>query len=112
MPRYLREKEMTRSVSSLVVKALAPDIKFISPWRDDKWQMNSPEKSRSHTAEAERKIDLPHSGTEQSYSHHDNLWHMGRVETDLGVVSHNLPATIVLLCRHRMCVMTTTLSQS
>ena len=47
----------------LGIKALAPDIKIIAPWRDDKWQMDSREADIAYCKE--HGITLPIS-TEQS----------------------------------------------
>ena len=64
----------------LAIKALAPDIKIIAPWRDDKWQMDSREAEieycRSHG------IDLPF-GTDSSYSRDRNLWHISHEGLEL-----------------------------
>ena len=49
----------------LGIKALAPDIKIIAPWRDDKWQMDSREAEIAYCKA--HGIDLPF-GTDQSYS--------------------------------------------
>ena len=64
----------------LAIKALAPDIKIIAPWRDDKWQMDSREAEieycRAHG------IDLPF-GTDSSYSRDRNLWHISHEGLEL-----------------------------
>ncbi len=64
----------------LGVKALAPDIKVIAPWRDDRWQMDSREAEidycRAHG------IDLPFS-TDQSYSRDRNIWHLSHEGLEL-----------------------------
>ena len=64
----------------LAIKALAPDIKIIAPWRDDKWKMDSRE------AEIEfckaHGIDLPFS-TDSSYSRDRNLWHISHEGLEL-----------------------------
>ena len=55
----------------LGIKALAPDLKIIAAWRDDKWTMDSRESEieycRAHG------IDLPFSAV-SSYSRDRNLW--------------------------------------
>ena len=64
----------------LSIKALAPDIRIIAPWRDSKWQMDSRESEieycRAHG------IDLPFS-TDQSYSRDRNLWHISHEGLEL-----------------------------
>ncbi len=64
----------------LGIKALAPDIKVIAPWRDDKWKMQSRQDeidyARAHG------IDLPFS-TDQSYSRDRNLWHISHEGLEL-----------------------------
>ena len=54
----------------LGIKALAPDIKIIAPWRDDKWNMDSREAEIEYCKA--HGIDLPF-GTDQSYSRDRNL---------------------------------------
>ena len=55
----------------LGIKALAPDLKIIAPWRDDKWKLQSREDEidfcRAHG------IDLPFAA-DSSYSRDRNLW--------------------------------------
>ena len=64
----------------LGIKALAPDIKVIAPWRDDRWGMDSREAEieycKSHG------IDLPF-GTDQSYSRDRNIWHISHEGLEL-----------------------------
>ena len=64
----------------LGIKALAPDIKIIAPWRDSKWQMDSRESEieycRAHG------IDLPFSA-DSSYSRDRNLWHISHEGLEL-----------------------------
>lgn len=64
----------------LGIKALAPDIKVIAPWRDDKWKLQSRQDEidycRAHG------IDLPFS-TDQSYSRDRNLWHISHEGLEL-----------------------------
>ena len=45
----------------LGIKALAPDIKIIAPWRDDKWQMDSREAEIAYCKA--HGIDLPFAQT-------------------------------------------------
>ncbi|MCI5919893.1 MAG: argininosuccinate synthase [Roseburia sp.] len=64
----------------LGIKALAPDIKVIAPWRNDKWNMDSRQAEidycKSHG------IDLPFS-TDSSYSRDRNLWHISHEGLEL-----------------------------
>lgn len=64
----------------LGIKALAPDIKVIAPWRDDRWQMDSRQAEidfcKAHG------IDLPF-GTDQSYSRDRNIWHISHEGLEL-----------------------------
>lgn len=64
----------------LGIKALAPDIKIIAPWRSDKWNMDSRESEieycKSHG------IHLPFS-TDSSYSRDRNIWHISHEGLEL-----------------------------
>ena len=64
----------------LGIKALAPDLKIIAAWRDDKWTMDSRESEieycRAHG------IDLPFSA-DNSYSRDRNLWHISHEGLEL-----------------------------
>ncbi len=64
----------------LGIKALAPDLKIIAAWRNDKWNMNSREEEieycRNHG------IDLPFSA-DSSYSRDRNLWHISHEGLEL-----------------------------
>ena len=64
----------------LSIKALAPDIKIIAPWRDDKWKMDSREAEIEYCKA--HGIDLPF-GTDQSYSRDRNLWHISHEGLEL-----------------------------
>ena len=64
----------------LGIKALAPDIKVIAPWRDDKWNMDSRESEIEYCKA--HGIDLPFS-TDQSYSRDRNLWHISHEGLEL-----------------------------
>ncbi|MBQ1924030.1 MAG: argininosuccinate synthase, partial [Lachnospiraceae bacterium] len=57
----------------LGIKALAPDLKIIAPWRNDKWKMDSRESEIEYCKA--HGIDLPFS-TDSSYSRDRNLWHI------------------------------------
>ncbi|MBR4207264.1 MAG: argininosuccinate synthase [Lachnospiraceae bacterium] len=64
----------------LGIKALAPDIKIIAAWRNDKWTMNSREEEieycRAHG------ITLPFDAS-HSYSRDRNLWHISHEGLEL-----------------------------
>lgn len=64
----------------LGIKALAPDIKIIAAWRNDKWKMQS----REDEIEYCRKhgINLPFSA-DNSYSRDRNLWHISHEGLEL-----------------------------
>lgn len=64
----------------LGIKALAPDLKIIAPWRDDKWDMQSREDEIAF-CEAHG-INLPFS-TDSSYSRDRNLWHISHEGLEL-----------------------------
>lgn len=64
----------------LGIKALAPDIKIIAAWRNDKWTMESRQDEidfcKAHG------IDLPFSA-DSSYSRDRNLWHISHEGLEL-----------------------------
>ena len=64
----------------LGIKALAPDIKVIAPWRDDRWQMDSREAEIAYCKA--HGIDLPF-GNDQSYSRDRNIWHISHEGLEL-----------------------------
>ena len=64
----------------LGIKALAPDIKIIAPWRDDKWNMQSRQDEIDY-AKAHG-THLPFS-VDQSYSRDRNLWHISHEGLEL-----------------------------
>ena len=64
----------------LGVKALAPDIKVIAPWRDDSWGMDSREAEIEYCQK--HGINLPFS-TDSSYSRDRNLWHISHEGLEL-----------------------------
>ena len=64
----------------LGIKALAPDLKIIAAWRDDKWTMNSREDEIEYCKV--HGIDLPFSA-DQSYSRDRNLWHISHEGLEL-----------------------------
>ena len=57
----------------LGIKALAPDLKIIAAWRNDKWTMDSRESEIEYCKA--HGIDLPFSA-DSSYSRDRNLWHI------------------------------------
>ena len=64
----------------LGIKALAPDIKIIAPWRNDKWKMNSRESEIEYCKA--HGIHLPFS-TDSSYSRDRNIWHISHEGLEL-----------------------------
>ena len=65
----------------LAIKALAPDIKIIAPWRmNDLWKMDSREAEIEYCKQ--HGIDLPF-GTDSSYSRDRNLWHISHEGLEL-----------------------------
>ena len=64
----------------LAIKALAPDLKIIAAWRDDKWTMDS-RQSEIEYCKAHG-IDLPFSA-DSSYSRDRNLWHISHEGLEL-----------------------------
>ena len=65
----------------LAIKALAPDIKIIAPWRmNDLWKMDSREAEIEYCKK--HGIDLPF-GPDSSYSRDRNLWHISHEGLEL-----------------------------
>ena len=64
----------------LAIKALAPDVKIIAPWRNDKWNMQSREDEIAYCKA--HGIDLPFSA-DSSYSRDHNLWHISHEGLEL-----------------------------
>ena len=65
----------------LGIKALAPDLKIIAPWRmTDKWGMSSREEEIEYCKK--HGIDLPFSA-DNSYSRDRNLWHISHEGLEL-----------------------------
>ncbi len=65
----------------LAIKALAPDIKIIAPWRcTDTWKMESREDEIAYCKD--HGIDLPFSA-DSSYSRDRNLWHISHEGLEL-----------------------------
>jgi len=64
----------------LGIKALAPDLKIIAAWRDDKWNMQSRQEEIDYCKA--HGIDLPFSA-DQSYSRDRNLWHISHEGLEL-----------------------------
>ena len=64
----------------LGIKALAPDLKIIAPWRNDKWKMDSRESEIAYCKA--HGIDLPFSA-DSSYSRDRNLWHISHEGLEL-----------------------------
>lgn len=64
----------------LGIKALAPDLKIIAAWRNDKWTMDSRESEIAYCKA--HGIDLPFSA-DSSYSRDRNLWHISHEGLEL-----------------------------
>ena len=64
----------------LGIKALAPDLKIIAAWRDDKWNMDSRESEIEYCKA--HGIHLPFSA-DTSYSRDRNLWHISHEGLEL-----------------------------
>ena len=64
----------------LGIKALAPDLKIIAAWRNEKWTMNSREEEIEYCKQ--HGIDLPFSA-DNSYSRDRNLWHISHEGLEL-----------------------------
>ncbi len=64
----------------LGIKALAPDLKIIAPWRLDTWGMDSREAEIEYCKQ--HGIDLPFSA-DNSYSRDRNLWHISHEGLEL-----------------------------
>ncbi len=64
----------------LTIKALAPDIKIIAAWRNEKWTMQSREDEIEYCKQ--HGIDLPFSA-DSSYSRDRNLWHISHEGLEL-----------------------------
>ncbi len=64
----------------LAVKALAPDLKIIAAWRNEKWNLNSREEEIEYCSQ--HGINLPFSA-DNSYSRDRNLWHISHEGLEL-----------------------------
>ncbi len=64
----------------LGIKALAPDLVIIAPWRMDNWNMKSREDEIAYCQA--HGIDLPFNAS-QSYSRDRNLWHISHEGLEL-----------------------------
>ncbi len=64
----------------LGIKALAPDLKIIAPWRLDTWGMDSREAEIEYCKQ--HGIELPFS-VDKSYSRDRNLWHISHEGLEL-----------------------------
>ena len=69
----------------LAIKALAPDIKIIAPWRNDKWGLDSREAEIEYCRQ--HGIHLPFS-VDTSYSRDRNLWHISHEGLELLVLGN------------------------
>lgn len=64
----------------LAIKALAPDLKIIAAWRDDKWTLDSRQSEIDYCKA--HGIHLPFSA-DNSYSRDRNLWHISHEGLEL-----------------------------
>jgi argininosuccinate synthase len=64
----------------LGIKALAPDLKIIAAWRNDKWTLDSRESEIEYCHQ--HGINLPFSA-DNSYSRDRNLWHISHEGLEL-----------------------------
>ena len=64
----------------LGIKALAPDLKIIAPWRNDKWKLQSREDEIEYCRQ--HGIHLPFS-EDTSYSRDRNIWHISHEGLEL-----------------------------
>ena len=64
----------------LTIKALAPDIKIIAPWRDSRWTLQSREDEFEYCRQ--HGIHLPFS-PDSSYSRDRNIWHISHEGLEL-----------------------------
>ncbi len=64
----------------LGIKALAPDLKIIAAWRNEKWTLNSREEEIEYCKQ--HGISLPFSA-DSSYSRDRNLWHISHEGLEL-----------------------------
>ena len=64
----------------LAIKALAPDINIIAPWRNEKWTLDSREAEIEYCKQ--HGIHLPFSA-DTSYSRDRNLWHISNEGLEL-----------------------------
>ena len=69
----------------LAVKALAPDLKIIAAWRNEKWTLNSREEEIEYCRQ--HGINLPFSA-DSSYSRDRNLWHISHEGLELEAPSN------------------------
>ncbi|MDO5403198.1 MAG: argininosuccinate synthase [Eubacteriales bacterium] len=64
----------------LAIKALAPDLDIIAPWRNEKWTLQSREDEIEYCQK--HGIHLPFS-TDSSYSRDRNIWHISHEGLEL-----------------------------
>jgi argininosuccinate synthase len=64
----------------LTFMALAPDLKIVAPWKDDKWTIKSREDAIDYAKK--RNIHIPVT-KEKNYSRDRNLWHISHEGSEL-----------------------------
>ncbi len=72
--------EIARKEGATAIKALAPDLKIIAAWRNEKWTLNSREEEIEYCKQ--HGINLPFSA-DSSYSRDRNLWHISHEGLEL-----------------------------
>jgi len=78
----------------LTYQAIAPDLKVIAPWRDDRWQF----KGREDLIRYLREKGIPTTATaEKPYSRDRNLWHISHEGGALEDPWHEAPADVFML---------------
>ena len=72
----------------LTIKALAPEMKIIAPWRLDTWKMQSREDEIQYLADHGIPFEAGH---DNSYSRDRNLWHLSHEGLDLEDPANEAP---------------------
>jgi len=76
----------------LTVKALAPDIKIIAPWR--MWSIRSREEEIAYA----EKRGIPVASSNKKYSIDTNIWHMSHEGSELEDPWNEPPKDLLLVC--------------
>lgn len=78
----------------LAVKALAPELKIVAPWRE--WDIRSREDAIDYAAA--RGIPVPVS-KDRPYSMDRNIWHLSHEGADLEDPANEMPGDVLLLAK-------------